>query len=221
MQLKPSGISFNLVNAKGILALKSKAVGHFNVYNIAMAATICQSIGCTKNAIEEAVVNLPTVPGRMEPIDEGQDFAVLVDYAHTPDALENVLKASRTISSNKVRIVFGATGDRDTSKRAPMGAVAAQFADYIYLTDDETYSEDGNKIRKAVLKGIEEHGGIANCTEVAERREAIKQAFKDAKKGDVVILAGIGHQDYRVMGTTKVAWDEREVAHEILKEIIR
>jgi len=221
LQLKPSGISFNLVNAKGILALKSKAVGHFNVYNIAMAATICQSIGCTKNAIEEAVVNLPTVPGRMEPIDEGQDFAVLVDYAHTPDALENVLKASRTISSNKVRIVFGATGDRDTSKRAPMGAVAAQFADYIYLTDDETYSEDGNKIRKAVLKGIEEHGGIANCTEVAERREAIKQAFKDAKKGDVVILAGIGHQDYRVMGTTKVAWDEREVAHEILKEIIR
>ena len=78
-----------------------------------------------------------------------------------------------------------------------------------------------NKIRKAVLKGIEEHGGIANCTEVAERREAIKQAFKDSKKGDVVILAGIGHQDYRVMGTTKVAWDEREVAHEILKEIIR
>jgi len=219
LQLLPTGMSFNLISAKGILALTSKAVGHFNAYNIAMAATICQSMGCKKEVIEAAVARLPVVPGRMEPILEGQNFAVLVDYAHTPDALENVLKAARTISSSSVRIVFGATGDRDTTKRAPMGEVAAKFADYIYLTDDETYSENGDAIRKAVLEGIEQQGELKKCTEIADRREAIKQAFADAKKGDVVILAGIGHQDYRAMGSTKLAWDEREVARDVLREM--
>ena len=220
LKLKASGMSLNLISAKGTLHLESKAVGHFNAFNIAMAATICQSMGCKREAIEAAVANLPIVPGRMEPIDMGQDFAVLVDYAHTPDALENVLKAARTISSANVRIVFGATGDRDTTKRTPMGEVAAEYADFIYLTDDETYSENGDTIREAVKKGIAAKGGLDKCTEIAERRDAIKQAFLESKKGDVVILAGIGHQDYRAMGATKLAWDERNVARDILKEII-
>jgi UDP-N-acetylmuramoyl-L-alanyl-D-glutamate--2,6-diaminopimelate ligase len=98
-----------------------------------------------------------------------------------------------------------------------MGEVAAKFADYIYLTDDETYSENGDAIRKAVLEGIEQQGELKKCTEIADRRDAIKQAFADAKKGDVVILAGIGHQDYRAMGSTKLAWDEREVARDVLR----
>ena len=161
--------------------------------------------------------------GRLESIDEGQDYSVLVDYAHTEDALKNVLTAVKGIATSKVRIVFGATGvgeyARDTAKRGPMGETAVKYADFVYLTDDETYLEDGDKIRKEVEKGILGAGGKDKYIEIGDRRDAIKQAFIDSRKGDVVVLAGIGHQDYRNQGGKKLPWDEREVAREILQEL--
>jgi UDP-N-acetylmuramoyl-L-alanyl-D-glutamate--2,6-diaminopimelate ligase len=116
-------------------------------------------------------------------------------------------------------VVFGATGDRDKSKRAPMGDVAARIADAIYLTDDETYTEDPDTIRQAVYAGIAAAGGEAKTTVIPDRLEAIRAAFKAARPGDTVVLAGIGHQDYRAMGDKKLPWDEREVARQVLAEL--
>ncbi len=186
--------------------------GKFNVFNASAAACVGQLVGLTEQQIEQGIAALTAVPGRMEVIDEGQNFGVLVDYAHTPDALENVLTAARGIAKGKVRVVFGATGDRDASKRPIMGEITTRLADMVYLTDDETYTEDGDAIRRDVQTGIK----TKNFVEIADRRGAITQAFHDAKAGDVVVLAGIGHQDSRNMAGKSVAWDEREIARELL-----
>lgn len=219
VNLKPGGTSYTLVCSKGVIDIKSRLVGDFNVYNTAMAAIIGQLLKLTNKDIQKGVIDVPIVPGRMEPVEAGQPFTVLVDYAVTPDAIKSVLRAVRGLTKGKVRLVFGATGDRDKSKRPIMGQVAAIFADFVYLTDDETYSEDGDSIRKAVKKGILESGGQERYIEIADRKQAIKQAFKDAEAGDVVVLAGIGHQDYRNQGGKRISWDERIIAKELLEEI--
>ena len=212
IRLEASGSTWVLAD----LHLQTALPGTFNVYNASAAACVGELIGLTNQQIEQGIGALQAVPGRMEVIDEGQNFGVLVDYAHTPDALENVLTAARSIAKGKVRVVFGATGDRDATKRPIMGEVTARTADMIYLTDDETYSEDGDAIRKEVLAGIV--GANGTYVEIADRREAIKTAFSDAREGDVVVLAGIGHQDTRNMGGRSVIWDERDVARELLRK---
>jgi UDP-N-acetylmuramoyl-L-alanyl-D-glutamate--2,6-diaminopimelate ligase len=214
LSLKPDGTSFTLVSSLATTHMTTKLVGEFNVYNAAMAVVIGQLAGVSATDAGQGIANVWGVPGRLEPVVAGQTFSVLVDYAHTPDALERVLKALKAITHGKVRVVFGATGDRDATKRLTMGKIAAQNADMIYLTDDETYTEDPAAIRAAVRQGIEDANGT--FTEIADRKDAIKQAFADAEAGDVVLLAGIGHQDYRAMGGKKIAWDEREVARELL-----
>lgn len=188
--------------------------GRFNVQNATAAAGVGAILGLTPEQIQTGIAALRAVPGRMEVIDEGQPFTVLVDYAHTPDALKNVLTAARGIAQGRVFIVFGATGDRDKAKRPIMGQVAAKLAHKIFLTDDETYSEDGDAIRAAVRDGITAAKGT--FVEIPDRRQAIKTAFKEAKRGDVVILAGIGHQDTRTMNNEPLPWDERQVARELL-----
>jgi UDP-N-acetylmuramoyl-L-alanyl-D-glutamate--2,6-diaminopimelate ligase len=199
--------------------ISSHLPGSFNVYNTLAAVCVGRAIGLTPEQIEQGIAALPGVAGRMEAISEGQKFAVLVDYAHTPDALENALSALRESTKGKLAIVFGATGDRDKSKRGPMGDVAARLADRIYLTDDETYTEDPETIRGAVMQGIIEAGAESKTAVVPDRMQAILQAFKDAKPGDTILLAGIGHQDYRAMGGVKLSWDERDVARKLLKEL--
>jgi UDP-N-acetylmuramoyl-L-alanyl-D-glutamate--2,6-diaminopimelate ligase len=208
IRLQATGSSWSLAD----MDLQTKLPGTFNVYNASAAACVGELIGLSSEQIEQGIEALAAVPGRMEVIDEGQPFSVLVDYAHTADALENVLTAARSIAKGKVRVVFGATGDRDASKRPIMGEVSARLADMVYLTDDETYTEDGAKIRASVRAGIT----TTNFIEIADRRDAIIAAFKDAKAGDVVVLAGIGHQDTRNMGGKSIEWDERAVARELL-----
>ncbi len=216
VSLAASGTQFSVVSKKGRVDIAMPLVGEFNVYNAAMAVAVGTIIGIDKQRIAEGIASLEVVAGRLEPVNAGQDFAVLVDYAHTPDALKNVLQAVTSIAHGKIRIVFGATGDRDAKKRPQMGQIAMEYADVIYLTDDETYTEDGDSIRAAVRQGIESAQSSALWYEIADRKQAITQALQDAKKGDVVILAGIGHQDYRNMGGKKQPWDERVVAKEIL-----
>lgn len=214
IKLHADGTNFTVVSSKGRVDLNMPLVGEFNVYNAAMAVAVGQIIGLPKQSIPAGIKQLSVVEGRLEPVNAGQDFTVLVDYAHTPDALKNVLSAVRAITKGSVRVVFGATGDRDPGKRQPMGEIAAELADMIYLTDDETYTEEGSLIRAAVKEGIEKRKG--KYVEIADRREAIEQAIKDSSKGDVVLLAGIGHQNYRNMGGKKEPWDERVVAKELL-----
>jgi UDP-N-acetylmuramoyl-L-alanyl-D-glutamate--2,6-diaminopimelate ligase len=219
INLKSDGTVFTVVSSKGRVDLKMPLVGEFNVYNAAMAVAVGQLIGLPKQSIPEGIKLLDVVEGRLEPVSAGQDFTVLVDYAHTPDALKNVISAVKAITKGSVRVVFGATGDRDPGKRQAMGEVAAELANMIYLTDDETYTEDGDLIRAAVREGIEKRKG--KYIEIADRREAIKQAFLDSEHGDVVLLAGIGHQNYRNMGGKKEPWDERVIAKELLNEILK
>ena len=194
--------------------LRTTLPGKFNVLNASAAATVGSLLGLGEQQIEQGIAALKAVPGRMEIIDAGQNFGVIVDYAHTADALENVLTAARSIATAKVRVVFGATGDRDASKRPVMGEVTSRLADMVYLTDDETYTEDGDAIRSQIRAGIK----TDNYVEIADRRTAIQTAFNESQKGDVVILAGIGHQDTRNMGGTSIEWDERQVARELLSK---
>lgn len=214
LNLTAEGTSFTLISSAATTPVTTKLVGEFNVYNAAQAMVAGQAAGVSAKDAAQGIANVYGVPGRLEPVVAGQPFAVLVDYAHTPDAIENVLKALKGIAKGKVCLVFGATGDRDAKKRPIMGAIAAKNADMIYLTDDETYTESPEAIRAAVRKGIESANGT--YVEIADRKEAIKRAFADAGPNDVVLLAGIGHQDYRAMGGKKEPWDEREVARELL-----
>ena len=200
------------------LQLQTSLVGQFNAYNAAAAAAVGLVLDIPAEKVATGVASLKAVPGRMESINAGQDFGVVVDYAHTPDALKNVLSTLQQVTKGKVIAVFGATGDRDKAKRPIMGEVAAKYADHIFLTDDETYTENPDTIRAAVMKGIANVGATKKTTEVADRKQAIQAAFKMAKKGDVVLLAGLGHQDYRAMGGKNMPWDERQVAHELLKK---
>ena len=209
IRLQATGSSWKLSDTKLLTTLPGK----FNVLNASAAATVGMLLGLTEQQTRQGIAALHAVPGRMEVIDAGQNFGVIVDYAHTPDALENVLTAARGIATGKVRVVFGATGDRDATKRPIMGEVTTRLADMVYLTDDETYTEDGATIRAEVRSGMLSK----NYVEIADRSEAIKIAFRDTKPGDIVILAGIGHQDSRNMGGESVAWDERDVARELLK----
>jgi UDP-N-acetylmuramoyl-L-alanyl-D-glutamate--2,6-diaminopimelate ligase len=200
------------------IAYSTRLVGEFNVYNSAAAAAVGLVIGLSEKAIIRGLSTLEQVPGRMELVKAGQSFAVVVDYAHAPDALKNALLALKSVTKGRVMLVFGATGNRDKLKRPIMGEIAAKYADKIFLTDDETYDEDGAKIRSEVMGGITKARGEAKTTEIGDRKEAIKTAFGEAKKGDAVLLAGIGHQDYRMMAGRKLPWDEREVAYKLLKK---
>lgn len=198
--------------------LTTGLLGTFNIYNAMAAYGVGKCVGISEKDIAKGIAGLDAVAGRMEEIDEGQNFKVLVDFAYTPDALLNALTTLRPLTRGKLRIVFGATGDRDAGKRPQMGEVVAKHADAIYLTDDETYTEDPQTIRDAVYEGIKTGKGTSKTKVFDDRLEAIKQAFKDAKKGDTVLLAGIGHENYRNMGGKKLPWDEREIARKLLEQ---
>lgn len=213
--LTPAGTQWQLTEHNMQTPVSTKIPGRFNVLNASAAACVGLLLGLSPEQIGQGIASLSAVPGRMQSVQAGQDFTVLVDYAHTPDALLNVLTAARGLTKGRVIAVFGATGDRDKAKRPIMGEVVARTADMAYLTDDETYTEDPDTIRSAVREGLGKAGGM--FVEIPDRREAIAAALKDAKKGDVVVLAGIGHQDTRNMGGKLLPWNEVEVAQQLLR----
>ncbi len=198
--------------------IHSSLIGGFNVYNVLACVAVGRIVGLSPKAIEQGIASLQFVNGRMMPIDEGQNFNVLIDYAVTPGAIESVLTTTRHLAGKgKIHIVFGATGDRDKTKRPKMGEVASRLADKVYLTDDETYTENAEAIRQAVYGGVKKNNR-PKVTMFTDRAKAIESALKNAKKGDVVIISGIGHQTTRNMGGKKVAWSDIEVAKKILKK---
>lgn len=196
-------------------------VGKFNAYNALAAAATAHAIGVAPEIIEEGLGELEAVPGRMEAVSPKRNgrqvgYKVIVDYAHTPDALQNVLEALRAVNKKRIITVFGATGDRDKSKRPLMGQVVAKHSDIAIVTDDDTYSENPISIRAEVLQGAQSVVDGAEIYEVGDRRGAIAKAVELAKKGDVILLAGIGHQRYRVVNGEKVEWSEKQVAEELV-----
>lgn len=198
------------------LDLATALPGTFNIYNMTAAATAAYLLGVATNDIIEGVANLEAVPGRFERIPTGQQFDVVVDYAHTPDALEKFLGATKAITKNRVILVFGATGDRDQGKRPIMGEIASRLADRIILTDEESYNEDPDKIRAAVMDGINRAGGSGKTTEIADRHEAIKKALSVAKKGDIVAITGMGHEKFRIINGKRIPWNDADVVRELL-----
>jgi len=216
IKLSPDSSNWDMTNSAKKVHFTTVIPGEFNVYNASIAATVGQLLGMEETNIRKGLDLLKAVPGRMETVDAGQDFTIIVDYAHTPDALKNVLGAAKQLTKGRVIAVYGATGDRDKTKRPLMGEIGAKLADIVVLTDDETYTEDGDTIRASVREGIEEAEG--KFVEIADRREAIRNALSEAQKGDVVVLCGIGHQNTRNMGGKLVPWDERQVVLDIMND---
>lgn len=198
------------------LELATALPGKYNVYNMAAASALAYLIGVKRADIREGAANLESVPGRFERIEVGQPYDVVVDYAHTPDALEKLLETAKDITKNRVILVFGACGDRDRTKRPIMGEIAAKAADRIYLTDEESYNEDPKQIRDEIRAGIESAHGDSKTTEIADRREAIKKALSVAKKGDVLLITGMGHEQFRIVGGKKLPWNDGDVVRELL-----
>lgn len=208
-----------LIDSNTNLELATALPGRYNVYNMTAAVSLAYLLGIDLKAIIEGVANLEGVPGRYERAVEGLDYEVIVDYAHTPDGMEKVLEAAKAVTKNRVILVFGATGDRDKAKRPIMGEIATRFADRIILTDDENYTEDAQAIRDEVMGGIEAAGGGGKTTEIGDRREAIKKALSIAKKGDTVLLTGLGHEMFRITDGKAEPWNDGEVVRELLAEM--
>jgi len=201
----------------GEVAVRTRLPGQFNVANALAAFAAAVEIGVDPRAAVEGLARAERVPGRFEPIDEGQPFAVLVDYAHTPDSLENVLRAARELGEGRVLSVFGAGGDRDREKRPKMGRAGASLSDLAVVTSDNPRSEDPDAIIEEILTGI------PDGTEVEvepDRRAAIGLAFERAHQGDIVVIAGKGHErGQEFEGGRTIPFDDREVAREELRRL--
>ncbi|MEA2459004.1 MAG: UDP-N-acetylmuramoyl-L-alanyl-D-glutamate--2,6-diaminopimelate ligase, partial [Thermoleophilaceae bacterium] len=198
----------------GELPIRTRLPGLFNVSNALAALGAAHALGVELDTAAAALSTAERVPGRFEPVDEGQDFAVLVDYAHTPDSLENVLRAAREITRGRLHVVFGAGGDRDQTKRPLMGRVAGELADRAIATSDNPRSEDPEAIVDQVLAGAR-----PGAEREVDRRRAIALAVNGAGPGDVVVIAGKGHeQGQEFEGGRKEPFDDVTVAREALRD---
>lgn len=205
-----------LVDHQTTLDLHTTLPGKYNVYNVACAAGGAYALGIDLGHIQQGVAALHDVPGRFERVPSDKPFTTIVDYAHTPDAIEQLLETARHITKNRVILVFGATGDRDKGKRPIMGGIAAKYADRIFVTDEESYNEDPAAIRKAVLQGIHDAKGDSKTTEIADRKEAIAKAISVARTGDTILITGMGHEKFRIVNGERLPWSDVDVAKELL-----
>jgi UDP-N-acetylmuramoyl-L-alanyl-D-glutamate--2,6-diaminopimelate ligase len=211
------GAEFTVVAADGETRVRTGLPGHFNVANALGAFAAARALGVDAATVAAGLARAGRVPGRFEPIDEGQGFAVLVDYAHTPDSLENVLRAARRLTSGRLISVFGAGGDRDRDKRPKMGRAGAELSDLAVITSDNPRSEDPAAIVAEVAAGA---GGTDGLEAIVDRREAIALALGRAGPGDTVVIAGKGHeQGQEFEGGRKVPFDDRDVAREELRKL--
>jgi len=197
------------------LRIASRLVGRHNVENALAAATAALALGLPPHAIATGLQGLTAVPGRLEPVSCGQDFRVLVDYAHTPDALEKVLDLLRPLTRGRLLVVFGCGGDRDRAKRPLMGRAVAEAADRLFVTSDNPRSEDPQAILDDIYTGIEAEGR-ARAVREPDRREAIRRACAEAHGGDIVLIAGKGHETVQITGDESLPFDDRQVAREVL-----
>ena len=210
LDLGPRGARFRV----GGLELETRLRGRFNVENVLGAVAAARLLEIDDDAIAYGVRELRGVPGRFEAVDEGQPFAVLVDYAHTPDSLENVLRTARDLAQNRVVCVFGCGGDRDRGKRPLMGRIATELADLAIVTSDNPRSEEPEAIIAEILEGA---GAEADVE--PDRREAIAKAVAAAGEGDVVVIAGKGHEQGQQFANRTIPFDDREVAREALRRL--
>lgn len=210
-----TGVRGQLHSPQGSQAFVSPLVGQFNLANVLAAAAAAMHLGADLTTITQALPQFVGVPGRMERVQvlEQQDISVIVDYAHTPDSLENMLKAARPFILGQAICVFGCGGDRDRTKRPKMGQIAADLADVAIVTSDNPRTEDPEQILQDVVAGIDP---AQNPLVIGDRATAIQQAILNAQPGDGVLIAGKGHEDYQILGTEKIHFDDREQARAAL-----
>lgn len=220
VRVRQTGASLAVQGSFGRIKLNLHITGMFNIYNVlgAVGAAVAENVPV--NIIEQALENFMGVPGRFELVDCGQPFAVVVDYAHTPDGLENILRTARQITEKKIITVFGCGGDRDKTKRPIMGRIAAELSDAVIATSDNPRTEDPAAILEDVMKGVEEKIGTKPYEKIQDRHEAIFVAIAMAQPGDTVVIAGKGHENYQILKTGTIHFDDREVAREALGGIV-
>ena len=202
--------SLGLKDGKSVISLQ--LTGKYNALNAAAAATAAQELGVKGEDIEKGIESLQALSGRLQEVQTKKPFKILVDYAHTPDGLEKVLGAVKELTNGSLWLVFGACGDRDKSKRPKMGKIAGRLADKIIVTDEESYNEDPDAIRASVIDGIKSiKNAEKNMLEIADRKKAIKYALDNAKKGDTILITGLGHEQFRIQDGKRLKWNDAEV----------
>lgn len=212
-----SGSNFVLHTPDGRAEVSMGLIGRHNIENaLAAAALVGEAFGLSVHQIAMGLRDAAGAPGRLQAVRVGQPFAVLVDYAHTDDALENVLTALRPLTRGKLRVLFGCGGDRDRTKRPRMARTAEKYADALYVTSDNPRTEDPQSILDEVVAGLSDVGRAKAAVEI-DRRDAIARILADAEAGDVVLLAGKGHENYQIIGAEKRHFDDVEEATEVLK----
>jgi UDP-N-acetylmuramoyl-L-alanyl-D-glutamate--2,6-diaminopimelate ligase len=219
VRIRPSGMHFDVKSPWGAHGIEMTLLGHHNVSNALGVISICCGLGLPLEDVAKGIASLPCVRGRFERVDAGQDFHVVVDYAHTDDGLLNVLRAAREICDGRVLVVFGCGGDRDKTKRPKMARAAATLSDFALVTSDNPRSEDP----LAIIADIE--AGMKDCGKqrdedylvIPDRAEAIRRAIKMARLGDLVMIAGKGHEDYQILGDKRIHFDDVEEAKKALE----
>jgi len=213
------GIRMTVTTPRGAMEVASPLVGGHNVENLLGAAACGVALDVPLDAIARALSGVAAVPGRFEQVRAGQPFLVVVDYAHTPDALERVLATARALTPGRLAVVFGCGGDRDRGKRPLMGEIAARLADRVWITSDNPRSERPDAIIDEILTGAGRVPGAADrCATLPDRQDAIQSALGWARSDDAVVIAGKGHETYQIVGSAVLPFDDREVARRVLAE---
>jgi UDP-N-acetylmuramoyl-L-alanyl-D-glutamate--2,6-diaminopimelate ligase len=219
IEVTSSSVSFELNYQGSRIPIRLNIGGFFNVYNALASASAALALGLDLETIALGLAAARCVPGRFESVNCGQEFGVIVDYAHTPDELENVLRTARDLTERRLIVVFGCGGDRDRGKRPIMGEIGARLADVVVITSDNPRSEDPGAIINEILVGVPENAVGRVLVEV-DRAAAIRLALGTAVKGDLVVIAGKGHEDYQIFADRTIHFDDREVARGILAELV-
>jgi UDP-N-acetylmuramoyl-L-alanyl-D-glutamate--2,6-diaminopimelate ligase len=213
------GTDLTLRTPAGEIGYRMQLIGRPNIYNVMAATGAAIALDLDTDTIRDGIERLRGVPGRVERVEEGQPFTVVVDYAHSPDALENLLNTVSQLPHAKVITVFGCGGDRDKTKRPIMGEIAVGMSDLVIATSDNPRSEDPLQILKEIEAGLRK--GPAPYEIVPDRRKAIELAIGIARAGDVVVIAGKGHEDYQILGDQRIRFDDREVARELIRTVAK
>ena len=216
VEMDLQGMRFAIHTPVGSFEVRSPLLGTYNVLNILAAVGVGLQCGIKLEAIQRGILEMRLVPGRFERVDAGQDFSVIVDYAHTEEALDRLLGAAASLSKGKIITVFGCGGDRDQGKRTPMGRVSARLSDWVIITSDNPRSEEPGSIIEQIEAGVKDMiqtgGKAAGYDMIQDRRGAIERAIEMAKPGDVVVVAGKGHENYQLIGHERFSFDDRAVA---------
>ena len=217
IKLGLKGSEFSAVTPIGPFKVKTNLIGRHNIYNILAAIGVAIGQNISLNIIQEALSKSTVVPGRLEPVEEGQPFRLFVDYAHSGDALKNVLNILQEVKKGRILLVFGCGGERDKSKRPVMAKVASGIADWIIITSDNPRREDPQQIIDEIESGLPAE--FKNYTKILDREKAIEKIISISQKDDIILIAGKGHENYQVFKDTAIPFNDREIARKYIKQI--